>query len=248
MLIRSLTLISLVGIGLSGCFPLRDNSILENVLIETLARPVVETVVGGVVLGFNYVDDQLTETKPKDVWKYCQRSNGSLFQARVCSGGAITITEYEYENRKNKKPVTAIKATGPSEKMVYCKRRNGSVYSYTNVGSNQCAKNKKISKDVGKNIIEIYKRASNIIEQEQKDKKEKFTGQPESFLFKKEEEKNLYDKINEIREYFLNKKKEENYEETLKMLSTTKFSTDIFFENVVVNDENLDIKKIGLLY
>ena len=103
--------------------------------------------------------------------------------------------------------------------------------------------NKKISKDVGKNIIEIYKRASNIIEQEQKDKKEKFTGQPESFLFKKEEEKNLYDKINEIREYFLNKKKEENYEETLKMLSTTKFSTDIFFENVVVNDENLDIKK-----
>ena len=147
MLIRSLTLISLVGIGLSGCFPLRDNSILENVLIETLARPVVKTVVGGFVLGFNYVDDQLTETKPKDVWKYCQRSNGSLFQARVCSGGAITITKSEYENRKNKKPVTAIKATGPSEKMVYCKRRNGSVYSYTNVGSNQCAKNKKITKD-----------------------------------------------------------------------------------------------------
>ena len=53
MLIRSLILISLVGIGLSGCFPLRDNSILENVLIETLARPVVKTVVGGFVLGFN---------------------------------------------------------------------------------------------------------------------------------------------------------------------------------------------------
>ena len=46
--------------------------------------------------------------------------------------------------------------------------------------------NKNISKDVCKNIIEAYKRASNIIEQELKSKNEKVLGQPESFLFKKE--------------------------------------------------------------
>ena len=62
--------------------------------------------------------------------------------------------------------------------------------------------NKNISKDVCKNIIGSYKRASNIIDQELKSKKESVLGNPELFLFKKDEEKNLYDKINEIRQYF----------------------------------------------
>jgi len=103
--------------------------------------------------------------------------------------------------------------------------------------------NKNISKDICKNIIETYKRASNIIEQELKNEKEEVLGQPESFLFKKEEEKNLYNKINEIRQYFSGIRKNESYDETLKMLSEAKPTTDIFFENVIVNDENLDIKK-----
>ena len=68
-------------------------------------------------------------------------------------------------------------------------------------------------------------------------------GQPESFLFKKDEEKNLYNKINEIRQYFSSIKKHESYDETLKVLSEAKLTTDIFFENVIVNDENSDIKK-----
>tara|TARA_B100001123_G_scaffold128001_1_gene148869 strand:+ start:481 stop:2547 length:2067 start_codon:yes stop_codon:yes gene_type:complete len=103
--------------------------------------------------------------------------------------------------------------------------------------------NKNISKDVCKNIIESYKRASNIIDQEIKTKNEKILGHPESFLFKKDEEKNLYNKINEIRQYFSNTKKEESYEETLKILADAKPTTDNFFDNVIVNDNNSDIKK-----
>ena len=103
--------------------------------------------------------------------------------------------------------------------------------------------NKNISKDICKNIIGAYKRASNIIEQEIKTKNKEVLGQPESFLFKKDEEKNLYDKINEIRQYFSNTKKDESYDETLKMLAGAKATTDSFFDNVIVNDENLDIKK-----
>ena len=103
--------------------------------------------------------------------------------------------------------------------------------------------NKNISKDICKNIIESYKRASNIVEQELKNKKEEFLGQPESFLFKKDEEKDLYNKINEIRQYFSSIRKNESYDETLKILSAAKPTTDVFFENVIVNDENLDIKK-----
>ena len=105
--------------------------------------------------------------------------------------------------------------------------------------------NRNISKDICKNIIGTYKRASNIIEQELKSKKEEILGQPESFLFKKEEEKNLYNKINEIRQYFLSTRKRESYETTLKVLAEAKSTTDNFFDNVIVNDENSDIKKIA---
>jgi len=103
--------------------------------------------------------------------------------------------------------------------------------------------NKNISKDICKNIIETYKRASNIIDHELKGKKEEILGHPEAFLFKKDEEKNLYNKINEIRQYFSGIRNQESYDETLKVLSEAKSITDIFFENVIVNDENSDIKK-----
>ena len=103
--------------------------------------------------------------------------------------------------------------------------------------------NKNISKDICKNIIGTYKRASNIIYQELKNEKENILGQPELFLFKKDEEKHLYNKINEIRQYFSNTKKQESYDETLKILAEAKSTTDNFFDNVIVNDKNLDLKK-----
>ena len=102
---------------------------------------------------------------------------------------------------------------------------------------------KNISKDVCKNIISTYKRSSNIIDHELKNANLKIAGEPESFLFKKDEEKNLYDKINEIRKYFSSVRKLENFEETLKILAEAKPVTDNFFKNVIVNDENSDIKK-----
>jgi len=103
--------------------------------------------------------------------------------------------------------------------------------------------NKNISKDICKNIIGTYKRVSNIIDQELKNQKGDIMSQPESFLFKKDEEKHLFNKINEIRKYFSSTKRQESYDETLKILAEAKPTTDNFFDNVIVNDENLDIKK-----
>ena len=103
--------------------------------------------------------------------------------------------------------------------------------------------NKNISKDICKNIIGTYKRASNIIDQELRNEKEKIIGHPEASLFTKDEEKYLFEKINEIRKYFSSTKKQESYEETLKILAEAKPTTDNFFDNVIVNDENIDIKK-----
>ncbi len=103
--------------------------------------------------------------------------------------------------------------------------------------------NQNIKKDIYKDIIGSYKRASNIIDQELKNKNENIVGDPETHLFNKEEEKKLFDKINEIRQYFSSTRKSESYDETLKVLAAAKTTTDIFFENVIVNDENSDIKK-----
>jgi len=103
--------------------------------------------------------------------------------------------------------------------------------------------NQNIKKDIYKDIIGSYKRASNIIDQELKNKNENIVGEPETHLFNKEEEKKLFDKINEIRQYFSSTRKSESYDETLKVLAAAKTTTDIFFENVIVNDENSDIKK-----
>ena len=103
--------------------------------------------------------------------------------------------------------------------------------------------NKNISKDLGKNIVSTYKRASNILGSETKNEKYKIQGLPDSVLFKKEEEKILFDKINEIRKYFSSTYKKHGFYEYFYILGEAKLSTDNFFDKVIVNDENSDIKK-----
>ena len=79
--------------------------------------------------------------------------------------------------------------------------------------------------------------------QERKNISSKITGEPDSILFQKDEEKLLFDEINEVRKYFSSSMKKENYEKTLEILSGTKQITDNFFENVIINDDNENIKK-----
>ena len=98
--------------------------------------------------------------------------------------------------------------------------------------------NKFISKDLGKNAVSTYKRASNILNQENL----KLNKGPDAVLFKHDEEKELFERINNIRKAFTTKEERKNYEDHLKLLSETKLSTDKFFDNVKVNDENKDIK------
>ena len=98
--------------------------------------------------------------------------------------------------------------------------------------------NKYIKKDVGINAINSYKRASNIIEKIEKS----IIGRPDAVLFRTDEEKILFEKINEITKSFYSKRNNKDYENLLINLSETKQFTDNFFDNVVVNDENQDIK------
>ena len=98
--------------------------------------------------------------------------------------------------------------------------------------------NRYVNKDVGKNAISTYKRASNIIESV----KNKINGRPDAVLFRQDEEKVLFEKINEIRKVFAVKDDKKNYENLLIQMSEIKPYTDNFFDNVKVNDENNDIK------
>ena len=98
--------------------------------------------------------------------------------------------------------------------------------------------NKFISKDLGKNAVSTYKRASNILDQETLDSK----NGPDAVLFKQDEEKELFERINNIRKVLTLKEERKDYEKHLRLLSETKSSTDKFFDKVKVNDENQDLK------
>ncbi len=103
--------------------------------------------------------------------------------------------------------------------------------------------NKLISKEIGKDLMYSYKRASNIISNEIKNNQIELTGSADPGLFKNEFEKILYKKIHEIRKDFTNIGKDEDYEGILKTLSLAKKEVSVFFENVIVNDEDELIKK-----
>jgi len=102
--------------------------------------------------------------------------------------------------------------------------------------------NKSINKEFGQDAVAIYKRSSNILLSEQKNL-EKYNGSADPGLFKNDYEKNLYKKIHEIRKYFSSIGREENFEESLVILSNSKSQVNEFFDNVVVNDPDDAIKK-----
>jgi len=102
--------------------------------------------------------------------------------------------------------------------------------------------NKNFNKEIGKDAIYSFKRASSILDHESKKLTKELTGRPDAVLFRKDEEKFLFEKLNEIRKSFTIKEDRKDYEELLTKLAEIKEHIDNFFDNVVVNDENQDIK------
>jgi len=102
--------------------------------------------------------------------------------------------------------------------------------------------NKNFNKDIGKDAIYSFKRASSILDRETKKLAKELTGRPDAVLFRKDEEKFLFEKLNDIRKSYTVKEDRKDYEELLAKLAAVKESTDNFFDNVIVNDDNQDIK------
>ena len=103
--------------------------------------------------------------------------------------------------------------------------------------------NKIIDNQIGIDIASIYKRASNILDSEMKNKKIDINNTTDPGIFKSEFEKNLYKKINEIKKYYSGINNDENYEESLSILAGAKKEVYEFFDNVKVNEENESLRK-----
>ena len=103
--------------------------------------------------------------------------------------------------------------------------------------------NKNIKREIGKDVIGIYKRSFNILNSEITKNKLELSNSVDIGLFKNEFEKNLYSKIQEIKKYFVNVGKNHDLEESLTELYKFKQEVNLFFDNVKVNDENELIKK-----
>jgi len=103
--------------------------------------------------------------------------------------------------------------------------------------------NQIIDKPIGIDLISSYKRASNILDSEVKDKKIELSNTTDPGIFKTELEKNLYKKINELIRYFSSINKDENFQQSLTNLAESKSIVFDFFDNVIVNEQDISIKK-----
>ena len=103
--------------------------------------------------------------------------------------------------------------------------------------------NKIINNQVGVDITSSYKRASNILDSEMKNQEVEITNTTDPSNFKTDFEKNLYNKINEIKKYYLAINNDENYEQSLSILAGAKKEVFEFFDNVKVNEENEILRK-----
>ena len=103
--------------------------------------------------------------------------------------------------------------------------------------------NKVINNQTGTDIISSYKRASNILDSEMKNKEIEITNTTDPGIFKSDYEKNLYKKINEIKKYYSGINNDENHEQSLSILAGAKREVFEFFDNVKVNEENETLRK-----
>ena len=103
--------------------------------------------------------------------------------------------------------------------------------------------NRFIKKEIGTDILSIYKRSFNILQSELKNNELEITGSVDAGLFKNDFEKKLYKKIHDIRKDLTSVTKEDDYVSSLDTLVSAKNEVTDFFDNVIVNDNDEIIRK-----
>ena len=97
-------------------------------------------------------------------------------------------------------------------------------------------------------LINSYKRPINILNSEEKKSKDIYSGEPTIELFEKKDERELYEKLIIVEETVNNLIKSKDYKKVLTLLSTFDNEIENFFENVVINvaDKNIKTNRLNL--
>ena len=97
-------------------------------------------------------------------------------------------------------------------------------------------------------LINSYKRPINILNSEEKKSKDIYSGEPMIELFEKKDERELYEKLIIVEETVNNLIKSKDYKKILTLLSTFDNEIENFFENVVINvaDKNIKTNRLNL--
>ncbi|MDR3497929.1 MAG: glycine--tRNA ligase subunit beta [Parvibaculum sp.] len=94
----------------------------------------------------------------------------------------------------------------------------------------------------GKNLLAGYKRAVNILNIEEKKDKASYGGEPDPALFAQEEERTLFDRIEEARAEATHAIGREDFAAAMRALAKLRAPVDAFFDKVTVNADNKDVR------
>jgi glycyl-tRNA synthetase beta chain len=94
----------------------------------------------------------------------------------------------------------------------------------------------------GKNLLAGYKRAVNILNIEEKKDKASYGGEPDPALFAQDEERTLFDRIEEARAEATHAVGREDFAAAMHALAKLRAPVDAFFEKVTVNTDDADVR------
>ncbi len=94
----------------------------------------------------------------------------------------------------------------------------------------------------GANLLTAYRRASNIVEIEEKKDKQRHDGAVDPGLLKQPEEKTLFHKLAEVREAMEALLREDNFGGAMMALANLRGPVDAFFDKVTVNAPQADLR------
>ncbi|HOO52377.1 MAG TPA: DALR anticodon-binding domain-containing protein, partial [Alphaproteobacteria bacterium] len=99
-----------------------------------------------------------------------------------------------------------------------------------------------LSTDQGQDFVSAAKRAISILESEEKKDKKTYDGSVSEQTLQEAEEKNLYSALEKVMPEVEKQISEKNFGSAMSSLATVRETVDLFFDKVVVNDNNAEIR------
>lgn len=99
----------------------------------------------------------------------------------------------------------------------------------------------------GANLLAAYKRATNIVQIEEKKDGVSYSGSPQESLLKEAPEKKIFAMFNDLSAEIISGLEKEEFESVMQKLATLRKPVDEFFDDVKVNDDDKEIRKNRLL-